>query len=390
MSEGKEMVVAREVPLQMTTVSADKYGHVEAAKRAEIQTRTTVALARPRDPLDVRAKMLAAAQRPKFAEQAEYALPRSGKTIVGATIRFAEECKRAMGNLICGIDVIHDDADLKIVRVSIADMEVNNYDYQDITITKTMERKQPKDSDEILSKRTNSSGQTVYTVVCPEGELAVKQAAQVARVKRNLILQATPGDIIEEALAEARHTCQNRDAKDPAGATKRIADAFADDLRVTPSDLAKYLGHPLSQCSPMELDDLRGIYSALKDGDTTWSQIIGERIKPEGSATEKATAKVQEALAGQKEKRAYTKRTPVSDAVKPAIEIEQAAKEARERKEAGLVDDYGESIPTPPPDRLDAIMANAKKAPTMPKPFDAEPPSREPGGDDTGLNDPSM
>lgn len=304
--------------LQMINVSADKYGHIEAERRSAIQARTAVAIGRPRDMLDVRAKMLAAAQRPGFAEVAEYRLPRGGKTIVGPSIRFAEVAVQALGNIDVESPVIYDGPDEKILEVNVVDLENNIRYSQQIHLSKTMERRQPKDTDTILGKRTNSIGETVYVVAAPESEMLVKQQAAVSRVLRTSVLRLTPGDIIEEAIAEARHTRANRDSKDPAGAFKRIADAFMDDLRVQPSDLSKYLGHPVSQCSPMEMDDLRGLYAAIRDGDTTWSAVMAEKVKQESpDASTELRDKVRAKLGTKRPATPPTVQTPPTTEMAP-------------------------------------------------------------------------
>jgi hypothetical protein len=77
-------------------------------------------------------------------------------------------------------------------------------------------------------------------------------------------------------MTEVLRTVADRDARDPDAARKQIADAFSA-LNVTPTMLREYLGHELGTCSPSELAELRAIWTAIRDGDATWSDTMDER-----------------------------------------------------------------------------------------------------------------
>ncbi len=63
---------------------------------------------------------------------------------------------------------------------------------------------------------------SVDIVAATEDELATKQGAQVSKAMRNGLLRVLPGDILDEAMAEVGETVKNADAKDPAGARKKL------------------------------------------------------------------------------------------------------------------------------------------------------------------------
>ena len=295
--------------------SADQYGHIEALTRAQIQARTTVALMRPRDLLAVRDTLLKDAKRPGFAATAEYAKPVGGSTVKGPSIRFVESGLRAMGNVDVGVSVIRDDEAERIAKVSVVDLESNSAYAMEIHLDKTVERRRP-DGYEVLGQRTNKSGQTVYIVRATEDDLAIKQAAQVSKAVRTLGLRLIPGDLVDDAMVACRETRGKTDAQDPAAAAKRVADAFSG-IGVRPADLAKYLGHGIDQSSPAELDDLRAIYAAIKDGETTWRDVMATREggegKAEASPTQAAASKVREKL-GRGKQAAVPAREPGDDA----------------------------------------------------------------------------
>ena len=108
-----------------------------------------------------------------------------------------------------------------------------------------------------------------------DDELAMKTNALVSKARRNLILQAVPGWLIEEAIDQVRETARTKDAQDPDAAKRKLFDAFAT-VGVSAPQLAEYLGHG-NALSPAELEDLRGYFSGIKEGYTTWAAIIAAK-----------------------------------------------------------------------------------------------------------------
>jgi len=289
----------------IAVVSADQYGFVEARIRADAQVRTALALARPRDLDVVRERLLKDARRPGFAEVAQYAIPRGGKTITGPSIRFAEACLRALGNVMVDVTIIHEDDQERAGEVVVCDLEANQVYRQGFVVRKVAERRKlPPNTrqEDIAGTRTGADGQTLYLVRLGETDILMAQNAITSRIIRTLALRLAPGDIVEEALATCLATQRSQDAQDPAAARKRIADAFGA-LGVSVSDLKAYLGHPLEQCSPAEMDLLRGHYAAMREGQATWAEIAAARATEAEAAdrpANKAAAAVREKLAARK------------------------------------------------------------------------------------------
>ena len=67
---------------------------------AEAQGKLIMAKRFPRSYMDSHAKALEACRRKSFAEKAFFSYPRSGQTVTGVTIRFAEELARCYGILL--------------------------------------------------------------------------------------------------------------------------------------------------------------------------------------------------------------------------------------------------------------------------------------------------
>jgi hypothetical protein len=244
---------------------------------AEVKARTAVALQRPRDWDAVRQRLLKEVSRPGLAEQAEYQIPRASTTITGPSIRLAEAAVRAMGNLAVSVRVTEDGKAVRKGEVVVCDLENNTTYSAAWVIEKTMERRKLPASvaaEDVLGVRSTADGAKIYVLKAPETEVQLKQGAVVSRVLRGLALRLLPGDLLEEALDLARQVRTGAlQAQDPEAVRKKIADSFAS-LGITVEMLAEYLAHPLSQTTPAEIDDLRKLYVAIKDGATTWAEAI--------------------------------------------------------------------------------------------------------------------
>ena len=255
---------------------------VAEAAKANVLARFQIARMAPRDAMDARVKILRECDRPRFAEVAVYELPRGDKTITGPSIRLAEACARAWGNIAIESPVTFEDADKRILAVSVTDLETNTtYGPTGVVVEKTVERRYPpKTGGDVVGTRAGSQGQMLYIVRASDADVLGKQNAIVSKTIRNLILRVIPGDIVEEAIERANAVHAAKIKEDPAAERKRMIDAFAA-INVLPSQLAEALGHPVDQSSPAEIKAMRGWYAAIKDGESTIQDLIAERKKPD-------------------------------------------------------------------------------------------------------------
>ena len=284
---------------------------VAAQAKATVEARYIVAQGRPRDWDQARVRILNECKRPRFAEVARYAKPVGNSRVEGPSIRFAEAALRCMGNVDIQTPTTYDDDEKRIIRVSVTDLETNATYSSDITMAKTVERRQVKQGQNVLGERLNSTGQKVFIVRATEDDLLTKQAALVSKAIRTNGLRILPGDIVEEAMDMVLSTLRDRDARDPNEARKRIIDAFSS-VGVTPAQLRVYLEHEIEHCVPAELADLRAIYAAIRDGETTWAEVVRQREDGDGkkpvadrstsTLDERDTKKVREAAAKRAEK----------------------------------------------------------------------------------------
>lgn len=317
---------------------------IAAASKAAIEARYVLAMRRTRSWDDVRVRLLKECERPGFAEAARYRKPVGNKFneetrqweqayIEGLSIRFAEAAVRYCTNMYVDSVSIYDDSSKSIIRVTVMDLETNATIATDVTVTKTVERKKLKRNQRPLATRVNSYGDTVYILPATDDEVLNKTNALVSKALRNGILRLLPGDIADECESKCVSTVAAKIKADPDKARKDLLDAFAK-IGIMPAELTAYVGHDLAALQPAEIVKLRAIYSAIKDGDTTWAEIA-EAKKPEGDADAKpngAARKVDELLEKHK-KKAAEKKAPKPD--KGATENQPAAAESERTREPG-------------------------------------------------------
>lgn len=279
---------------------------------AQIQSRYMVAIKRPRQIEGVRQEMLRECSRPSFclpdpskhgSSLAIYAVPR-GKTqdangnwvpniIRGASIRFAEMAARSWRNMSVDVVPIGEDRSQRIFQVTCTDFESNITGSQIVVVPKTVEKSSNKDNAVVLSQRTNSYNKPVYTLEATEEEIAMNAQRLISKARRNLILQCIPGWLLEECQQQVRDTANKKDAEDPDAARRRIFDAFAS-IGVSAIQLSEYIGHdnPLTLA---EMEDLRGFFSGIREGATTWKEVLD--AKSEGTDADGTQAQIEKLFA---------------------------------------------------------------------------------------------
>lgn len=254
---------------------------VAAQAEAAVKARYWLAIQRPRDWEDVRVRLEKECHRPGFADSAWYRKP-IGQGVEGFSIRFAEAALRCMTNCYPETLVVFEDDRKRIIQVGVTDLESNLTYTSQIVINKTVERRQLKDGQQPISQRVNSTGQTVYLVEATEDDLLNKQNALISKALRTNALRLMPGDILDRCENLILKTRQDKAAQDPDAQKRALVDAFHAQ-GITPADLMAYLGHSLDRVQPAELVELRSVYTAIKDGETKWDDVMEHRSGVTGS-----------------------------------------------------------------------------------------------------------
>jgi hypothetical protein len=257
-----------------------------AKARADVEAACIMAKRWPRNMNDVRQDVVAECNRPGFAAVALYAKPVGSKLnettrkwekqfAEGLSIRFAEVAMRCMGNMEATSETIYSDNSVEMIRVTVIDYERNSRWKRDISVPRTVERKQLKKGQKPLGERLNSYGDRVFIVEATDSEVAVKAAAEISKAVRTLILRVVPGNLQDEAKALVKAVAARKDAQDPAAARNKMFDAFAA-IGVKPSALEEWLGHGTDSISPAEVEELRQVHTAIKEGETSWADALKE------------------------------------------------------------------------------------------------------------------
>lgn len=331
-------------------------------ERAAIQALFVMAERRPRDWDRVRVALLKDAARFSFADNAIWEIPRGGETVSGPSVRLAEAALRAMGNVYITTQVTYETEVERKVVITVIDVERVIQFSKEIAFSKTVEKKQlPKGFDgEPLAVRTNSYGKKVYILPCTDAELLEKTNREVSKALRTEAFRILPGDILDEVFEACKATVEKGVTADPDAAKKKLVDSFAK-LNVMPDDLAKFLGHPISQVSPAELNRLRGVFQAISQGQTTWHQCVSDKDEQEARGAEAPKPSKAPVEANAVPHNAETGEVEMDPIEKEVESIRAALMDAKTRKEAMALAERIQKLPEKDKEALKPLYSKIAK-----------------------------
>jgi hypothetical protein len=247
--------------------------------RARIQAQFLMALQKPRNEDQARARILKACKNPEFAAQVEYSKPIGNTSVKGLSIRAAEVALREWGNVMALPVILYEDDEQIRASVLALDLETNAAFGSEFTLRKIVERRSKKGR-EVIGERTNVHGDKIFVVRATDDEMRTRLNAQISMAIRNEGLRLIPADIKIEMQAQARKTLGDTFAKDPDQEKKKLVDGFAT-IGIYPRDLEAYLKHSLDIVSPKEMEDLRQMFVAVRDGEAAWADYLeAEEVEP--------------------------------------------------------------------------------------------------------------
>ena len=218
----------------------------ESRAVAEVQSAYVIAKKFPRNQNEAYANIIDACKRPFLAEQAMYAYPRGGTLVTGASIRLAEACAQAWGNLDCGVREISQNDGVSIAEAYAIDLQTNT------RVTKTFHVPHVRDTKKGKMKLTDA--RDIYEMVANQG----------ARRLRACILAILPGDVVEAAVERCKKTLESSDVPISEQIRKMVL-AF-DEFGIKVEHLEKRLGHKMESTIGQEIVVLKGVYKSIKDG----------------------------------------------------------------------------------------------------------------------------
>ncbi len=238
---------------------------LEIMTRAEADTAIATAKMYPRNIKAVTEECAAlVTMNEKVASDCVYAVPRGGKTIEGPSSRFAEALLATWGNVISGARIVGEEKEFVVAQGVTHDLEKN---------TKIMYEVKRKIVDK-KGKRFNAD------------LIQVTANAACSIALRNSALKAIPKPYWEPMYIAARQTIMG-DANTLANKVAEALD-FLQKFGATTEMILTLLGvDKVEDIKQDHIVTLRGIATAVKDGDTTIEQAFGPDTEEKtGSATD--------------------------------------------------------------------------------------------------------
>lgn len=258
------------VPSDERELAVPDAGVMTAISRAELDQQITTARAYPRSlKRFLNECMQMCTLNEQVAEACFYALPRGGKTIEGPSVRMAEIVLSGWGNSRAGARVVDEGAEFITAQGVFHDLQAN------VQITM-----------EVRRRITDSKGRRYNAdMIAQTGNAACSIAL------RNAIFRGIPRAFWNEPY-EAARKCAVGDIKTLAN---RRADAlqFLQKMGASEAQVLAVLG--VAGVEDVGLDHLatlKGLVTAIKDGDTTIDQAFPaiQKSEPAAAASKKGVA----------------------------------------------------------------------------------------------------
>jgi hypothetical protein len=230
----------------------------EADTRANIDIQVSTAKKYPRSIPKVLENILwMATQDKETAENCFYALRRDGKVIRGASIRLAEIISMYFGNLRTSARIIANDGKMITAQGVCWDLE-NNVAF----------------SIEVKRKITNKDGKTFS-----EDMQVITSNAACSIAMRNAIFKCVPLAITSKIQEKIKQVVIGEE-KDFATTRKNAIEYFEKQGVLLKNILNLFDKKSIEELNRDDVFDLRGIATAIKDGDTTLEQAFSISLKP--------------------------------------------------------------------------------------------------------------
>jgi cyclophilin family peptidyl-prolyl cis-trans isomerase len=258
----KDEAVVPEVLEGVSTVA------LEAINRSEIDMQITTAKRYPRSVERFRKQALAMATvDEETAASMFYALPRSGKLLEGPSARLAEIVVVCWGNVRAGARVVEVGDNYVSAQGVFHDLENNVYVSQEVR-RRITDSKGRRYNDDMIGVTGNAAASVAY---------------------RNVVFRGVPRTYVNAILREAKEVAVGK-ALSLEQRRAKLAEWFAK-VGASEAELVKlaalHAAAPRSGLADLTLDDitmLRGLATALKDGETNMAEVMRPVREAEASA----------------------------------------------------------------------------------------------------------
>lgn len=263
---------------------------------------------------------------PQIAGECVYALPRGGKDIIGPSARFAEIVQSCWGNSRAGARIVDEGKQMVTAQAIFHDLETN--------VATTFEVKR---------RITDSYGKRYNADM-----IGVTSNAACSIALRNAILKGIPKAFWQDLFELAQEQIKGGDQS--LGQRVRAAVTTFNKHDFSEGQMLGLIGlDSVDDVTADHLVALRGMLTALKDGDTTRDELLGtEKKQDEPSKPKRETSPAkppQEKTSDEKPKADEEKDKPKGRSKKPYAEMtqEEPAEPEQEQKakfDAGAFDGF--------------------------------------------------
>lgn len=235
--------------VQMQPVVASAATAMSTTREAqEVQAAVFMAKRFPRDENLALARIAKSCQRRGLAEKAIYSYPKGGQNVTGPSIRLAEAISQAWGNLQSGVVELEQRPGESVCMSYCWDLETNTRDTKIFTVSHSIQTK--KGSKMLTDPRE------IYEHVANQG----------ARRKRACILAVIPKDVVDSAMEACQKTLASGQREPLIDRLRKMVNVFQTEFSVPLECIEKYMGYKLDSFTEMDMNTLRGVYTAIRDG----------------------------------------------------------------------------------------------------------------------------
>lgn len=294
-----------------------------AAATSEVQAAVLIAKRYPRDEDTALQRIERACKRRSLADRATYSYPRGGTQVTGPSVDLLRVLAGYWGNINYGFQVLGETPDGALIRAFAWDLESN---------TKS-------ERDHFVERKVLRSGNKWTTPDLRDWREWLGNIG--SRMERRALQNVIPRDVLESAEEWCAATRLKSIAEDPDAARRAVLSAF-NELNVPAAELERYLGNPVKQADPRQLDILRGVYKAIRDGEKRWVDYC----PPESKESIHATINPADLSASTDPNRGHDRAAPVEPGP-GGLKLDQFAEEEQElligylERKAGVTDEAG-------------------------------------------------
>ena len=221
----------------------------DTREASEVQAAVFMAKRFPRDENAALARISKSCQRIGLASKAIYSYPRGGGNVTGPSIRLAEALAQAWGNVQTSWGVLEERPGESVCMAYCWDIETNFRDMRMFTVK---------------HERSTSRGTKVLT---DPRDIYEHVANQCARRKRACILSVIPKDVVDAAVEACQKTLSTAYKEPLIDRLRKMVAVFEEEFSVSLDAIERYMGYKLEAFTELDMVTLRGVYTALRDGE---------------------------------------------------------------------------------------------------------------------------